>query len=62
MQQHLKKWRFIASYDNFVLAQTFVFHMNICGKNRQLLVIAKRWSATDGSFQQKSYTPFNQYI
>ena len=52
--QHLKKkhehltaptrnWRFSASYDSFVVAQTFVLRMNICGKNRQLLVAAKRY-------------------
>ena len=37
-----RNWRFIASYDSFVVAQTFVLRMNICGKNRQLLVAAKR--------------------
>ncbi len=37
-----KNWRFSASYDSFVVAQTFVLRMNICGKNRQLLVAAKR--------------------
>ncbi len=35
-------WRFSASYDGFVVAQTFVLRMNICGKNRQLLVAANR--------------------
>ena len=35
-----KNWRFSASYDSFVVAQTFVLRMNICGKNRQLLVAA----------------------
>ena len=39
-----KNWRFSASYDSFVVAQTFVLRMNICGKNRQLLVAAKRYS------------------
>jgi len=38
-----KNWRFSASYDSFVVAQTFVIRMNICGKNRQLLVAAKRY-------------------
>jgi len=38
-----KNWRFSASYDSFVVNQTFVLRMNICGKNRQLLVAAKRW-------------------
>ncbi len=37
-----KNWRFSASYDSFVVNQTFVLRMNICGKNRQLLVAAKR--------------------
>jgi hypothetical protein len=38
-----KKWRFSASYERFVVNQTFVLRMNICGKNRQLLVAAKRY-------------------
>jgi hypothetical protein len=38
-----KNWRFSASYDSFVVNQTFVLRKNICGKNRQLLVAAKRW-------------------
>jgi hypothetical protein len=38
-----KNWRFSASYDSFVVNQTFVLRMNICGKNRQLLVAPKRW-------------------
>ena len=38
-----KNWRFSASYDSFVVQQIFVLRMNICGKNRQLLVAAKRW-------------------
>ena len=37
-----KNWRFSASYNSFVVASTFVLLMNICGKNRQLLVAAKR--------------------
>jgi len=37
-----KNWRFSASYDSFVVQQTFVLRMNICGKNRQLLVAANR--------------------
>ncbi len=40
-----KNWRFSASYDSFVVEQTFVLRMNICGKNRQLLVAAKRSSS-----------------
>jgi len=35
-------WRFSASYDSFVVKQTFVLRMNICGKNRQLLLAANR--------------------
>ena len=38
-----KNWRFSASYDSFVVNQTLVLRMNICGKNRQLLVAAKRY-------------------
>jgi hypothetical protein len=38
----LQNWRFSASYDSFVVSQTFVLRMNICGKNRQLLVAPKR--------------------
>jgi len=41
-----KNWRFSASYDSFVVNQTFVLRMNICGKNRQLLVAAKRYLDT----------------
>jgi hypothetical protein len=29
--------------ETFVVAQTFVLRMNICGKNRQLLVAANRY-------------------
>ena len=39
-----KNWRFSASYDSFVVKQTFVLRMNICGENRQLLVAANRWN------------------
>ncbi len=39
---HTRNWRFSASYDSFVVAKTFVLRMNICGKNRQLLVAANR--------------------
>ncbi len=37
-----KNWRFSAPYDSSVVQQTFILRMNICGKNRQLLVAAKR--------------------
>jgi len=30
--------------DSFVVNQSLVFRINICGKNRQLLVAAKRYS------------------
>ena len=32
-----KNWRLGASYDSFVVQQTFVLRMNICGENRQIL-------------------------
>jgi hypothetical protein len=38
-----KNWRFGASYDRFVVQQTFVLRKNICGENRQLLLAAKRY-------------------
>jgi hypothetical protein len=38
-----RNWRFSATYDSFVVNQTFVLLMNICVKNRQLLVAAKRY-------------------
>ena len=37
-----RNWRFSAWYDSFVVKQTLVLRMNICGKNRQLLVAANR--------------------
>ena len=37
-----RNWRFSASYDSFVVQQTFVLRMNISGKNRQLIVAAER--------------------
>jgi hypothetical protein len=33
----------LVQVDSFVVAQTFVLRMTICGKNRQLLVAAKRY-------------------
>jgi len=39
-----KNWRFSASYDSFVVKQTLVLRMNICGENRQLLVAANRYA------------------
>ena len=39
-----KNWRFSASYDSFVVQQTFVLCINIWSKNRQLLVAAKRYA------------------
>ncbi|MBK6953249.1 MAG: hypothetical protein IPH24_14755 [Crocinitomicaceae bacterium] len=38
-----RNWRFSASYDSFLVQQTLVLRMNICGKNRQLLVAANRY-------------------
>ncbi len=35
-------WRFSASYDSFVVNQTFVLRMKFSGENRQLLVAANR--------------------
>jgi len=35
-----KKLAVQCSADSFVVNQTFVLHINICGKNRQLLVAA----------------------
>ena len=37
-----RNWRFSASCDSFVVVQTFVLRMKFSGKNRQLLVAAKR--------------------
>jgi|GEM_PF-3457847 len=37
-----KKLAVQCSAGTFVVNQTFVLRMNICGKNRQLLVAAKR--------------------
>jgi len=37
-----KKLAVQCSADTFVVNQTLVLRMNICGKNRQLLVAAKR--------------------
>ena len=37
-----RNWRFSASYDSFVVKQTFVLRMKFSGENRQLLVAAKR--------------------
>ena len=39
-----KKLAVQCSADTFVVNQTLVLRMNICGKNRQLLVAAKRYS------------------
>ena len=36
-----KNWRFNTSYDSFMVQQTFVLRMIICGENRQLFVAAK---------------------
>jgi hypothetical protein len=39
-----KKLAVQCSADTFVVNQTLVLRINICGKNRQLLVAAKRYS------------------
>jgi hypothetical protein len=39
-----KKLAVQCSADTFEVAESFVLRMNICGKNRQLLVAAKRYS------------------
>ena len=38
-----QKWRFSASFDSFVVKQTVVLRMNICGENRHLRQAAKRY-------------------
>jgi hypothetical protein len=38
-----RNWRFSASYDSFVVQQTFVLRMKFSGENRQLLVAANRY-------------------
>ena len=58
-----KNWRFSASYDSFVVAQTFVLRMNICGKNRQLLVAANRYKKLYKLVYEKRYdSVFNNFI
>ena len=37
-----RNWRFSASYDSFVVAQTLVFQIKFCGKSPALRVAAKR--------------------
>ena len=37
-----KKWRFSASYDSFVVQQTVVLRINVCGENRHLRQAANR--------------------
>ena len=38
-----RNWRFSASYDSFVVNQTFVLCKKFSGENRQLLVAANRY-------------------
>ena len=38
-----KKLAVQCSVDSFVVAESFVLRINICGENRQLLVAAKRY-------------------
>jgi hypothetical protein len=47
-----KNWRFSASYDSFMVAQTFVLRINICGENRQLLVAANRYTTFKEQYLQ----------
>jgi hypothetical protein len=42
------------SADTFVIAESFVLRMNICGKNRQLLVAAKRQDVKKLNFSLES--------
>jgi len=39
-----KKLAVQCSADIFVVNQTLVLRINICGENRQLLLAAKRWA------------------
>jgi len=47
-----KKVAVQCSADSFVVNQTLVLRINICGKNRQLLIAAKRWRALKRIVQQ----------
>ena len=38
-----RNWRLSASYDSFMVAQTFVLRRKFSGENRQLLVAANRY-------------------
>jgi len=49
-----KKLAVQCSADTFVVNQTLVLRINICGKNRQLLVAAKRQVVKKPHFQYKS--------
>jgi hypothetical protein len=37
-----KNWRYSAPYVSFVVKQTFVLRLDICGENRQLLLAPNR--------------------
>jgi hypothetical protein len=39
--------------ESFMVNQTFVLRLNICGKNRQLLVAANRWPQPHFCFASK---------
>ena len=39
-----KNWRFSASYDSFVVEQTLVLRINICGENPPLRQAANRYA------------------
>jgi hypothetical protein len=44
-----KKLAVQCSADTFVVNQSLVLRINICGKNRQLLVAANRWLTVYGN-------------
>jgi hypothetical protein len=47
-----RNWRFSASYDSFVVKQTVVLRMKICGENRQLFVAANHYRQAKRPTQQ----------
>jgi hypothetical protein len=48
-----RNWRFSASYDSFVVAQTFVLRINICGENRHLRQARNRVCPESNLLQQR---------
>ena len=49
-----QKWRFSASYGSFVVQQTFVLRINICGKNPPVRQAANRYASCYGDQQQQT--------